>query len=101
MNNKTILEISNNPNYKRLVKVRSTYGWILTFIMLIVYFGYIYLVAFNKDFLSRPLGTGVTTLSIPIGIGLIIFTILLTGIYVRRANSEFDTLNDEILKDLK
>lgn len=69
--------------------------------MLVVYFGYIYLVAFNKDFLSQTIGPGVTTLSIPIGIGLIVFTVILTGIYVRRANSEFDSLTAEILKDLK
>ena len=49
----------------------------LTLVMLVVYFGYIYLVAFNKDFLSQTLGAGVTTVSIPIGIGLILFTVII------------------------
>jgi uncharacterized membrane protein (DUF485 family) len=69
--------------------------------MMVVYFGYIYLVAFNKDFLATPLGAGVTTYSIPIGIAVILFTVNLTGIYVRRANSEFDSLTREILGDQK
>lgn len=99
MDNK-ILAVSKNPKYIHLVKIRSRYSWLLTFFMLLVYFGFIYLVAFNKEFLSRPIA-GVTTLSIPIGLGVILFTILITNIYVRRANSEFDELTSEILKDAK
>ena len=40
-----------------------------------------------------------TSLGIPIGMGVIVFTIVITGIYVRRANGEFDTLIQDILKD--
>ena len=43
-------------------------------------------------------GAGVTTLGIPIGLGVIVFTVLITGLYVRRANSEFDDLTEEIKK---
>lgn len=99
--NKTLQKIAQNPKYHQLVKTRSRLGWSLTMVMLIVYFGFIYLVAFQKEFLAQTLGAGVTTISIPIGIGLIVFTILLTGLYVRRANSEFDKLTDEILKDVQ
>ena len=41
-----------------------------------------------------------TSLGVPIGMGVIIFTIVITGIYVRRANSEFDDLTTDILKDV-
>lgn len=101
MNTKKVLEISRNPKFKQLVKMRSRYSWCLTFIMLTMYFGFIFLVAFNKDLLARPLGAGVTTLSIPIGLGLIMFTVLITGLYVRRANTEFDDLTQDILKETK
>jgi hypothetical protein len=53
----------------------------------------------DKSFLAQPIGEGVTSLGIPIGLAVIIFTIVITGIYVRRANGEFDTLTKEILKD--
>ncbi len=101
MNKQQITLITRNPKYRQLVKTRSRFSWILTSLMLMVYFGFITLVAFNKELLGKPLGAGVTTLSIPIGIGVILFTILITHFYVRRANSEFDQLTDEITKGQK
>jgi uncharacterized membrane protein (DUF485 family) len=65
-------------------------------IMLIAYFGYVALIAFNKPLLAQPIGGGVTSLGIPIGIGIILLGILLTGIYVRRANKEYDPLVEAI-----
>ena len=54
--------------------------------------------AFDKEFLAQRLGTGVMTLGIRIGFGVIVFTIVITAIYVRRANSEFDDLTAAITK---
>ena len=34
----------------------------------------------------------------PIGFGVIVFTVIITAYYVRRANSEFDELTDAISK---
>ena len=42
---------------------------------------------------------GVTTLGIPLGIGVIVFTVIITGLYVRRANGEFDRMTRDILED--
>ena len=39
------------------------------------------------------------TWGIPLGVGLIVSAFVLTAIYVRRANGEFDELNKEILKE--
>jgi uncharacterized membrane protein (DUF485 family) len=91
--------IRANPKYQQLKKKRDAFGWLLAICMLVVYYGYIALIAFNKEFLSLPLGTGVTTIGVPIGMGVIVFTIVITGIYVRRANGEFDTLTREILEE--
>ena len=94
-----VARIEANPAYQELKRKRSSFGWILTILMLVVYYGFIGLIAFDKEFLARPIGSGVTTLGIPIGIGVIVFTVLITGFYVRRANSEYDRLTAEILKD--
>ena len=67
-------------------------SWTLTAIMLVAYFGYVALIAFDKAVLARPLGGGVTSIGIPIGVGIILLGIVLTGVYVRRANREFDPL---------
>ena len=77
---------------------RSSFGWWLTLAMMIVYYGFIVLVAFNKEFLSQRLGSGVMTVGIPMGFGVIIFTIVITAVYVRRANQEFDELTEAVKK---
>lgn len=85
-----------DPNYQLLKTKRSKLGWTLTWAMMIVYYGFILLVAFRKDILARPIGDGVITWGIPIGFGVILFTIAITGYYVNRANGEFDDLSDKI-----
>jgi uncharacterized membrane protein (DUF485 family) len=99
MSDPVIEKILRNPKYQELQSKRNSFGWLLAILMLIVYYGYIALIAFNKPFLAQPMGAGVTSLGIPIGMGVIVFTIVITGIYVRRANSEFDALTKDILKD--
>ena len=94
-----IEKIRNNPKYEQLRSKRLGFGVFLTILMLIVYYGYIALIAFNKPFLSLTIGSGVTTIGIPIGMGVIVFTVIITGIYVRRANREYDALTAELLKE--
>jgi uncharacterized membrane protein (DUF485 family) len=99
MTDPIVAKIEANPKYHELRRKRNAFGWTLTIVMMVVYYGYIALIAFNKPFLAQPIGDGVTTMGIPIGMGVIIFTILITGIYVRRANGEYDRLTAEILKE--
>lgn len=101
MIDKKALAISKSPKYQHLLRTRSCYSWLLTFLVLVVYYGYIYLVAFQRDFMAQHLGRSITTIAIPLGLGVIVFTILITGVYVRRANSEFDRLTQEILQENK
>ena len=100
MSDPVVNKIQSHPKYLELKSKRNSFGWLLTLLMMVVYYGYISLIAFNKPFLAQPIGTGVTSLGIPIGMGVIVFTIVITAIYVRRANSEFDDLTADILKDV-
>ena len=80
--------------------MRSKYSIIMAIISASAYYGFILLVAFDKEFLATKMGAGmVTSIGVPIGVGVIAFTILLTWIYVRRANSEFDAINESIIKE--
>jgi uncharacterized membrane protein (DUF485 family) len=90
--------IAAHPKYQELKAKRTSFGWVLTAAMMAVYYGFILLVAFNKEFLSTKLGAGVMTVGMPIGLGVIVFTIVITAIYVKRANSEYDDLTDAISK---
>jgi uncharacterized membrane protein (DUF485 family) len=98
MDDTVIQRILKNPQYQELKAKRSRFGWWLTLAMMVVYYGFILLVAFNKEFLSQKLGDGVLTMGIPVGFGVILFTIVITAIYVRRANTEFDDLSNEVIK---
>ena len=90
--------IAAHPKYQELKAKRSSLGWWLTLAMMVVYYGFILLVAFNKPFLSQKLGAGVMTMGIPIGFGVIVFTVVITAFYVQRANSQFDDLTEAIRK---
>lgn len=92
-------KIAETEAYRRLVRERSRFTWILTAIMLAVYFGYILLIAFDRSFLAQPIGGGTTTLGIPIGIGVIVTGILLTWTYVVRANLRFDALTRDLRRE--
>ena len=89
---------ASHPKYQELKAKRTRFGWWLTALMMVVYYGFILLVAFDKERLAKRLGAGVMTLGMPIGLGVILFTIVITGIYVRRANREFDDLTEDIRK---
>lgn len=89
-------DVLADPRYQELVRRRGRFTWALSLFMLIAYFGYIALVAFDKSLLARPIGGGVTSLGIPVGVGLILLAILLTWLYVRRANKDYDPLVDAL-----
>jgi uncharacterized membrane protein (DUF485 family) len=90
--------IAAHPKYRELKAKRTSFGWWLTLAMMVVYYGFILLVAFNKEFLAQRIGSGVMTVGIPIGFGVIVFTVVITAIYVKRANREFDELTADIAK---
>ncbi len=98
MQDDLVQKIASHPKYRELKSKRSSFGWWLTLAMMVVYYGFVLLVAFNKEFLAQRLGAGVMTVGIPIGFGVIVFTVIITAIYVRRANTEFDELSNAISK---
>ena len=100
MEDDLVKKIQSNAKYQHLVSTRSRYGWTLTWIMMVVYYGFILLIAFDKELLSARMGAGVMTWGMPIGLFVIVFTVIITGIYVRRANSEFDDLTADIRKEV-
>ncbi|MCK5854421.1 MAG: DUF485 domain-containing protein [Sulfurovaceae bacterium] len=97
----TINQIKNNPKYQELVSKRNSFAWRLSAVMLVAYYSFIMLIAFAPQILGMKLGGTVITLGIPLGIFIILLSFVLTGIYVRRANLEFDKLTKEVLDSIK
>jgi uncharacterized membrane protein (DUF485 family) len=83
---RTILE---SDTFRALVRKRVSVTVTLTIIMLVVYFGFILVIAFNKELLATKIGEHLT-IGLPIGIGVIIFAWLLTGVYTYWANGSYD-----------
>ena len=94
-----LARVAADPRYRELVRRRSRFAWQLTAIMLAVFFGYILLIAFDKALLARPIAGGTTSIGIPVGLAVILAGVALTGLYVRRANREFDPQLRAILED--
>lgn len=90
--------VKRDPEFRELERRRSRFAWTLTFTMVVIYFGFILTVAFAPSILATPVGTGVTTVGIPVGIGVILIAFVLTGLYVHRANTEFDAAIDRIVE---
>lgn len=101
MSNDIAKKVRANPKFAELVAKRNRLAVTLSIAMLVIYFGFILLVAFDKTLLATPIGTGVTTVGIPIGLFVIVSAFLLTGFYVVRANAEYDVLTRSIVEDAK
>ncbi len=98
----SIEKITRNPKYQELVQSRASLGWMLSIAMLVIYFGFILLVAYAKGFLATPLAAGaVTTWGILIGLFVIVSAFVLTGIYVVKANARYDALTRDIVEESK
>ena len=96
-----VTKVENHPKYQELIKKRSRFGWTLAILMLLIYYAFIMTIAFAPEFLARPLSeTSIITVGIPIGLGVIISAFVLTGIYVWRANTEFDRINNELKREV-
>lgn len=96
-----IERVKTDPKFHELVQRRSRLAWGLTALMIIFYFGFVLTVAFNKEFLGTSLFGGVTTIGIPVGVGVILAAFILTGIYVSRANTTFDEMTKEIIERMQ
>ena len=95
-------EIRRDPKYLELVKRRNSFQLLMTILVLIGFYTFIFIVAFQPAWLAKPVSQGAaTSLGIYIGVGLMIAFWILTGIYIYRANRVFDVLNDELIQNYK
>jgi uncharacterized membrane protein (DUF485 family) len=82
--------ILDDPEFKELAQQKNKVSLILTVVELVLYFGFIGLIAYNKPFLAQKLEGSAITYGIPIAVGVIILSWILTGIYIFWANSVYD-----------
>jgi uncharacterized membrane protein (DUF485 family) len=102
MESQAIARVRNHPKFAELIEKRTKYAWSLSIVMLAIYYGFILVIAFIPQVLGIPIAPGaVTTIGIPVGILIIVVAFVLTGLYVRRANAEFDALVQQVIEAAK
>jgi len=86
--------------FQGLVRKRWSVSLSMTALMLVIYFGFILLLAFNKSVLAQKVGEHMT-LGIPIGLAVILSACVLTGLYVRWANTSYDKTVKDLIDHMK
>ena len=93
--------IANDPRFAALQRRRMRFAVTLSIIMLAIYFGYILLIAFWPEVLAMRVASGLTmTIGFPLGVAVIVAAVVLTGLYVRRANTEFDRITQQLIREV-
>ncbi len=91
--------IRNNPKFDELVSKRQRFALVLSVIVLVLFYGFILQVAFFPEMIGWSIGGGKLTYGVVAGFSLFVFFVLLTWLYVQRANTEFDRLNEALIED--
>jgi uncharacterized membrane protein (DUF485 family) len=90
--------IRNNQQFQELIKQKSRLSWSLAASMLFVYYSFILVIAFYPEWLGAPLSANSTlTWGLAVGIGIILFTFIITGVYVHWANNHYDALMQKVI----
>lgn len=101
MDQTKIEKIKSLPEYQQLVSERTSLAWKLTIAMLVVYYGYVLLLAFNPEFFTTIVAGQYVSIGFPVGVAIIVFAFLLTGYYVKRANARYDDLTQKIKQEVE
>ncbi|QZI73445.1 DUF485 domain-containing protein [Pseudomonas protegens] len=101
MSPQEIDRITRHPDFIQLVRRKQRLYWSLTLIMLLAYYGFVLLVAFDPALLGQSLSGGVTSVGMPVGVAMIVLAVALTGFYVYRANQRLDPLNDKLKREYR
>ena len=79
----------HDPRLEALAAARWRIAMALTVAMMVIYFGFILLVAFNKPLLGTQVVSGLSV-GILLGVLVIVAAWALTWLYVRWANTHYD-----------
>ncbi|WP_442881024.1 DUF485 domain-containing protein [Aromatoleum sp.] len=99
MSSSMYAHIRRNPRFAELVEKRTKFATTLSLVVLVLFYGFVLLVAFAPDLIGMRLSEGSNlTFGIAAGLFQFVFFWVLTFVYVRRANGEFDDINNEIVR---
>lgn len=100
MQSSQVQRILNNPTFQQMARQKAILSWIFSFLMLLVYISYIGFIGIKPEIFAQSVSSNsYTTWGIYAGLSVIFFAITITGIYVYKANGEFDRLTQEAIQE--
>jgi uncharacterized membrane protein (DUF485 family) len=100
VSHQTAVELLASRDFRHLVTRRWTVSSILLVLLFVTYYGFILLIAGNKEAMSQKIGE-VTTIAIPIGVAVILIAFALTAFYIYWANKSYDPEVERLKAQLK
>lgn len=89
-----------HPKYAELMSKRNRFALLLSAIVLGVYYTFVLVATMAPATFASPIGDDLTwCLGLVAGFVIQAFAFVMTGIYVRRANGEFDALNRTLIEE--
>jgi uncharacterized membrane protein (DUF485 family) len=93
-------KIASSAQFNELVRKRNRFAFTLSAIVLIVYYVFVLFAATQGDGFATPVADGSkVVIGLLIGWGIQIFSFLMTGVYVNRANGEFDAMTKAAVRE--
>jgi uncharacterized membrane protein (DUF485 family) len=100
MSDPTYDKVVAHPKYAELMKKRNRFAILLSVIVLGVYYSYVMVATMAPATFAAPIGEGYTwCIGLLAGFIIQAFAFVMTGIYVRRANGEFDAINRTLIEE--
>ncbi|ANJ66826.1 hypothetical protein A9404_05040 [Halothiobacillus diazotrophicus] len=97
MNKELAEQIQSDPDFQALVRHRTRTNWIMAITVIVVYFAFILMIAYFPKMLGTKIAAGSEiSVGIVAGFLIIVFSFLMTGLYVRKANATYDALTARI-----
>jgi uncharacterized membrane protein (DUF485 family) len=96
-----VRKVQSDPTFQELERKRRSFAWTLAIATLVIYYGYVAMLAWAKPFLATQIGDSVVTYAFPIGLFVLVAAILITAVYVHRANGEYEALTAKIKENLR
>ncbi|MBP6346097.1 DUF485 domain-containing protein [Neisseriaceae bacterium CLB008] len=89
-----------HPEFQAMARAKSILGWSLTAMMISIYVIYILYIGASPATFAQTVGDSAVTVGIYAGLFVILFAILITGIYVHRANGIYETITQKVVREV-
>lgn len=101
MKPQTVQKVLNNGEFQQMARQKARLGWIFSALTFVIYVGYIVLIGFSPATVGTPVAPrAATTWGIYIGVFVILISVVLTGIYVVRANGKYEDMTQKVIRDV-